>query len=229
MAAGIRLFDGSKWVTVGGDKSRVWDGSKWVSGKSRLWDGSKWISVGLQRYTKEYSAVWSEGFWGPTRGNLSHTHYNSLVRHDRLTQGNYLPYHDSWIGRNGRESGMFGIDIDAFRRDLQGAKIESISVYYHVIHSGYSNGTELVVGTHNCKNWQDVFHESNHAVAKARYYKRDQGQWINLPVWVGNNLRDGLLCGLTTYSNATDLWHYCYCAGVWDGWKKPKIRVTYTK
>lgn len=218
-----------EWIKLGGGNVRVSNGHTWIPPRARIWNGHEWLNLLEERHCDIWEATWSEGYWGPTKGNLAHTHYNSLVRHDRLCQGNYLPYHDSFIGRSGKECGMFGVDIDDMRRKLQGSRIERVEAYFHVLHSGYMNGTQLLVGTHNCRDWQDRFSQSNYAVASARYYRRDQGQWITLPNWVGENLRDGKLCGLTTFADSTDLWHYCYCAGIWDSWKKPKIRITYVK
>lgn len=218
-----------EWIKIGGGNVRVSNGHTWIPPRARIWNGHEWLNLLEERKITTWTATWSEGYWGPSKGNLAHTHYNSLVRHDRLCQGNYLPYHDNFIGRQGREGGMFGVDIDNMRNELQGSRIEKIEVYFHVLHSGYYSGTDLIVGTHNCRDWQDRFSQVNYGVASARYYYRDQGQWITLPNWVGENLRDGKLCGLTTYSDKADLWHYAYVAGIWDNWKKPKIRITYVK
>lgn len=231
MTAGIDLYDGKKWQRLDQRSISMWNGSGWVKGRVRIFDGDKWHDIpGLQKtYTTTWEAVASEGYWGPTRGNLSHSHYNSLVRHDRLCQGNYLPYHDSFIGRSGKESGMFWVDIDNMRNTLQGSRIDKVEVYMHVLHSGMGSGTQLTIGTHNTKTWQDKFSEVNHGVASVRYWGRDQGQWITIPNWVGEAFRDGKLCGFTTFDYNADLWHYCYVAGLWDGWKKPKVRITYVK
>lgn len=218
-----------EWIKLGGGNVRVSNGHNWIPPRARIWTGSEWKNLLEERHVDTWEATASEGYWGPTKGNLAHTYYSSLVRHDRLCQGNYLPYHDSFIGRNGKEGGMFWVDIDNMRNALQGSRIEKVEVYMHVLHSGYRSGTQLTIGTHNTRGWQDRFSQVNYGVASVRYYGQDQGQWITVPTWVGNDLRDGKICGFTTFDNQPDLWHYCYIAGIWDGWKKPKIRITYWK
>lgn len=228
--AGIRLFDGSKWVTVGGDKSRVWDGYKWVSGKSRLWDGYHWQLITGQRKVAVFDAVNSGGYWSEKHGNLSHNHYNSLWKPNYPVQGSYDPYHDRWESGNYSEGGMIYFNDGAIRNELQGAKIEKVEVYLFAVWSGFNNGGQAVIGCHNFRgNWSDKFQEINHGVAKARFYKRNQGQWITLPNWVGDNFRDNKLAGITTKGDGGQLWQYLVYAGSNYGWQKPKLRFTYTK
>lgn len=205
-----------EWIKLGGGNVRVSNGHNWIPPRARIWTGSEWKNLLEDRHVDTWEATASEGYWGPTKGNLAHTHYNSLVRHDRLCQGNYLPYHDSFIGRNGKEGGMFWVDIDNMRNALQGSRIEKVEVYMHVLHSGYRSGTQLTIGTHNTRGWQDRFSQVNYGVASVRYYGQDQGQWITVPTWVGNDLRDGKICGFTTFDNQPDLWHillYCWNMG----------------
>ena len=124
---------------------------------------------------------------------------------------------------------MAGFDDANIRATLAGARIERVELYLHSLHWAYMSGGTAVIGLHNARGWQERFSEVNHGVARVRYYRRDQGQWITLPNWVGDNLRDNLITGITTNADNNSLWQYGIFAGVGDSWKRPKLRITYWK
>ena len=227
-----RIRKGGKWEDV---HPKVYSGGKWVDAHTRVRVNGKWVELEKpkppyvpQVHVGTWWATWSEGYWGWRQNNVAHTHYNSLVEHTRLTQGNYEPFHDQFL-RDGREGGMFGIDDGNLRATLKGANIKKVEVYLHSLHWAYQNGGEAVVGAHNARGWQNQFSEVHHGLAHVRYTARNQGQWITLPTWVGNDLRDNKLAGITVYSDNTNLWQYGYFAGMNDGGLRPRIRITYEK
>lgn len=226
MAKGFRIYNGRDFQKVGSGNVRIWDGGNWQHGKARAWDGHNWINLLEERHVTTWEATNSCGYWGADHGRLSHNHYNSLWKANHPLQGNYRPYHDGF--NNQAEGGMIWFDDGNIRAQLAGARIERVEVFLYAVHSAYYNGGEAVIGTHNARGYRDRFEEANHSVATARFWGRNQGQWITLPNWVGDNFRDNLLSGITTFGNAS-LWQYIVYAGSNDGWKKPKLRITYVK
>lgn len=229
MTAGIDLYDGKKWQRLDQRSISMWNGSGWVKGRVRIFDGDKWHDIpGLQKtYTTTWEATWSEGYWGSDHSNIAHTHYNSLWRHDRLAQGDYQPFHDNF--NKSIEHGMVGFDDANMRSQLAGSTILKTELYLHSLHWAYTSGGLAVIGTHNARGWQEYFSENWHGIIRVNYYKRDQGQWITLPNWVGEYIRDNKVAGITTSADNGSLKEYGIFAGLWDGWKKPKIRITYRK
>ena len=150
MAKGFRIYNGQDFHKVGSGNVRIWDGHNGQNGKARAWDGHNWINLLEERYTTTYTATWSEGYWGADHGNIAHTHYNSLWRHDRLAQGDYQPYHDRF--NRSIEHGMAGFDDSRIRSDLAGARIEKVELYLHSLHWAYMSGGVAVIGLHNARD-----------------------------------------------------------------------------
>ena len=223
MAKGFRIANGSDWQKVGSGNVRIFDGHDWRPGKAHAWDGHNWIDLLEERHCDTFEATWTQGYWswGIAKGR------SALVSGNRPVQGCYRPYHDSYD--RGDEWGMIGFDDAAIRSALAGTNIEKVEVYLHSLHWMYGNGGQCVIGTHNGRGWQSKAWEANHSVAQARFWQRNQGQWITLPNWVGDNFRDNRLSGITVHAGTTNGWYYGYFAGTNDGWMKPKIRFTYTK
>lgn len=223
MAAGIDLYDGHNWVKVGSRNVRMYDGHNWQPGKMRLYDGHNWINALESRHVTTWEATWSQGYWswGAPKGNQGYL----LWKGNHPLQGCYQPFYDRYD--RGNAGGMIGFDDANIRAQLAGARIEKVEFYAYYEHWAYYAGGEAVIGTHNNRGWAGRFWESNHGVARARYYGRHQGQWITLPNWVGDNFRDNKLCGITIHADNNNLWQYGVMAGTNDGWKKPKLRITY--
>ncbi|OUP90880.1 hypothetical protein B5F04_00605 [Limosilactobacillus reuteri] len=217
-----------EWIKLGGGNVRVSNGHTWIPPRARIWNGHEWLNLLEERHVDVFNAVNSGGYWGSDHGNVSHNHFNSLWAPNHPLQGNYRPYHDSF--NNNGQHGMIYFNDQDIRNRLAGAKIEKTELFLYAVHSAYYSGGECVVGTHNFRGgWSDVFQEVNHSIARTRFYGRNQGQWITLPNWVGDNLRDNLITGITTNGENASLWQYIVYAGTNDGWKAPKLRITYWK
>lgn len=225
MGQGIKLWDGSKWVQKN-DAVRIWNGNSWQKAKVKLWtaQGEGFRTVSETRYQKTWEATWTQGYWG---SGASKPNYRLSVA-NRLMQGRYgEPWSQEWEG--GIQGGMMGFDDNDIRNSLSGAAIEKVELYLHSQHWWYYAGGTAIIGCHNARGWQGWFQEINYNVARQRYTTRDQGFWITLPNWVGDNFRDNKLAGITTHANSSDPWYYGYFHGTNDGWKKPKLRITYRK
>lgn len=212
-----------EWIKLGGGNVRVSNGHNWIPPRARIWTGSEWKNLLDDRHvdTWECTGVQSFWSWGAAKG------WSALVRPDRPTQGCYRPYHDSYDW--GDESAQIYFDWGNIQNTLRGAKIEKVEIYMHCLHSMNYNGGQGVFGLHNAPGWQSKYSETNFGVARAWYNRRDQGQWITLPNWVGDNFRDGSVKGITCRAGDTAGVRYLWYAGSADGWKKPKIRITYWK
>ena len=223
MAKGLRIYNGRDFQKVGGGNVRIWDGHDWQHGKARSWDGHNWINLLEERHVTTWDATWTQGYWS---WNESKGHQGYLVWDGNYPlQGSYQPFMDRWD--LGNAHGMIGFDDAGIRNALNGARIERVEVFLFYEHWGYYAGGQAVVGTHNARGWQSRFSEANHGVVRARYYGRHTGQWLTLPNWVGDNFRDNLLSGITLSADGTSLWQYGVAAGTNQGWKKPKLRITY--
>lgn len=217
-----------EWIKLGGGNVRVSNGHTWIPPRARIWDGHNWINCLEEKHVDEFVATNSGGYWGSDHGNVSHNHFNSLWAPNYPLQGNYRPYHDRFS--NNGQHGMIYFNDQDIRNHLAGARIERVELFLYAVHSAYFNGGEAVIGTHNFRGgWSDVFQEVNHGVARARFYGRNTSQWIVLPNWVGDNLRDNLISGITTNGENASLWQYIVFAGTNQGWKAPKLRITYVK
>ena len=221
--AGINLYDGQNWKKVGGSNVRVYDGQNWQNGQMRIYDGQNWSGSLESRHVATWEATWTQGYWswGKAKGNEKYLVWSG----NYPLQGCYQPFYDRYD--KGNAGGMIGFDDGNIRSTLSGARIEKVEVYLHYVHWAYKSGGEAVVGTHNCRGWQEYFWENDHAVCRARYYGRDKGAWLTLPNWVGDNLRDNKLSGITIHADNNNLWQYGVVAGTNCGWKKPKLRITY--
>ena len=219
-----------EWIKLGGGNVRISNGHTWIPPRARIWNGHEWLNLLEERHVDVFNAVNSGGYWSEKHGNISHNHYNSLWAPNHPLQGNYTPHHDYWESRGGSEGGMIYFDDQDIRNHLSGARIEKTEIFLFADHTGYYNGGEYVLGTHNFRgNWSDVFQEVNHGVVRGRFYGRNQGLWITLPNWIGENLRDNKISGITTKGEGQSLWQYIVYAGTAEGWKAPKLRITYVK
>lgn len=217
-----------EWIKLGGGNVRVSNGRDFMPPRARIWDGHNYLNLLEERHIDEFVATNSGGYWGSDHGNVSHNHFNSLWAPNYPLQGNYKPYHDRFS--NNGQHGMIYFNDQDIRNHLAGARIERVELFLYAVHSAYFNGGEAVIGTHNFRGgWTDVFQEVNHGVARARFYGRNTSQWITLPNWVGDNLRDNLISGITTNGENASLWQYIVFAGSNQGWKAPKLRITYVK
>ncbi|MCD5422978.1 hypothetical protein [Limosilactobacillus fermentum] len=226
MAKGFRIYNGRDFQKVGGGNVKIWNGHDWEHGKARSWDGHNWINLLEERHVTTWDATWTQGYWSEWHGHEAKGHQGYLLWDGNyLLEGSYGPYYDHWDW--GNESGMIGFDDGSIRRELSGARIEKVELFLYEVHAGYYAGGQAVIGAHNSRGWQSHFHEINHGIARQRFYGRGNGQWITLPNWVGDNFRDNKLSGLTTYADGTSLWQYLVFAGTNQGWKKPKLRITY--
>lgn len=211
------------WLKIGGGNLRISNGHTWIPPHGRIWNGHEWVGFLDEKHCDTFEATWTQGYWswGAAKGR------SALVSPNRPVQGCYRPYHDSYDW--GDEWGMIGFDDGRIRAALAGSRIEKVEVYLHSLHWMYGNGGQCVIGTHNGRGWQSRAWESNHSVAQARFWQRNQGQWITLPNWVGDNFRDNKLSGITVHAGTTNGFYYGYFAGTADGWMKPKLRFTYVK
>lgn len=206
---------------------------QWVKGKVNFRKNGQWVgeeppkpAYVPSQHTKVWDATWTAGYWswGAAKG------WSAKVSPNKPIQGCYVtdPARAWDQYDRGDEGGMIGFDDGDIRRTLSGARIDRIEVYLYAEHWYYYNGGTAIIGTHNAGGWQSHFSEANHGVVR-RAMGRQQGMWIQLPNWVGDNFKNNLLKGITVKAGTTNHSYYGYFSGTNDGNRKPKLRITYTK
>ena len=224
----VRIRQNNQWKDI---RPKIYHNKKWQEAKTRIRQNGKWVDlvppyVPTQRQTT-WSATWTGGYWSEVHNNVLKP-WTAVWSPDYPVQGSYNPFHDTWDW--GNEGGMIGFDDGNIRWMLSGARIDKVEVYLYSEHWAYQNGGQAVIGTHNHRGGRPGrFSEANHGVARARYTTRKQGQWITLPNWVGDNFKNNLLSGITVKADGTNIFQYGVFARARDGWKAPKLRITYTK
>lgn len=230
-----RIRKGGKWEDI---RPKVYSGGKWVDAHTRVRVNEQWVDLEEpksetkpayvpQKRVATWGATWTGGYWSANIGNR--LKYNTAKWGPVwLSQGVYSPDHDQFD--RGIESGMVGFDDGNIRATLGGAKIVKVELYLHLKHCWYSNGTTAVIGVHNARGGRpSTWWETSHGVARARYYGIESGQWITLPNWVGNDLRDNKITGITTHADNYDHWQYAIFYGT-NAWNiRPQLRITYEK
>lgn len=226
MGRGLKLYNGHGWEDKHAN-ARIYDGNGgWHMAKTRLWDGHNWILVSEERHEKVWNATWTQAYWSSKHGFQAKARGWDWRKYNYLYQGNYSPFTDRWDW--GDQGGMIGFDDGNIRWELSGARIEAVYVYLYAYHWAWYAGGTARIGTHNASGWQSRFQEANGVVAE-RNMRRNEGAWIQLPNWVGDNLRDNKLKGLTTHAHTNNNHYYGYFAGANAGWQAPKLKIVYWK
>lgn len=226
-----RIRKNGKWEDI---RPKVYSGGKWVDAHTRVRVNGKWVELEKpkppyvpQVHVGTWGATWTGGYWSSVHNNA--LKYNTAVWGPSwLSSGCYSPDHDYFDP--GIESGMAGFDDGNIRWVLQGASIEKVELYLYAKHSYFWAGGTAVIGVHNARggrphNWW----ENAHGVARARYSGRGQGQWITLPNWVGNDLRDNKITGITTHADNKNHDQYMIFSGTNEWNNRPQLRITYKK
>ncbi|KRL07942.1 hypothetical protein [Liquorilactobacillus hordei] len=234
MTQGIKMSDGKGgWLDRQG-QAKIWNGSSWIPAKVKLWTASSegWRTVSKTTNIATFDSTWTQSYWGETAWTKSRGLSDSARPRDNkgnnMLQGRFTNPDVRWEGDGGIQGGLMGFNDSAIRNVLQGAEINEVKLYLHSQHWWYTTGGQAVLGTHNFSSWQGRFGFKQLDIARQRYWNRDEGQWITLPNWVGEQLRDNSIKGLVTYNGSADPYYYGYFYGT-DDWRKPKLQIKYTK
>jgi hypothetical protein len=209
----IKRYNGSSWVNV---PIKRFNGSNWVDVDVYKYDGSKWVKLTAQTYEKTWGATWSHSY----RGNRNYEKRPDSRGASGLMQGN--SGEDPW----GTQRSLVGFgDI---RSTIAGAKIESIKLYLKAKHFWYYSGGTAVIGYHNHSSEPNNFSHSKYGQKNQKFSSRTEALWINMPIELGNGIRDGRYKGISLYANSTSKNYY----GEWYGEGssyEPKLKIKYTK
>lgn len=208
--------------------TRIWNGHSWQKAKIRGWDGHRWVMLSEERHVDTWEATGSWSYWSNMINGGAAKGFSALVNPKKfMAAGCYSPNHD--VFDRGDEGSMMWFNDGDIRNKLSGARIESVKVYLCNAHWYYYSGGVARVGTHNERSgWSDRFQEANGLVAQRRM-AYGEGAWIDLPTWVGDNFRDNKLSGLTVRGYDLSHLHYGYYYGAHNGWRSPKLQITYWK
>lgn len=238
MSQGIKMFDGHNWIERKAN-ARIFKNGIWQPAKVYLYTAQNegWRLVSEQTFVSQWDCTWSQSYWGqgadrwgvPSWKPNTAKPVGGETNGNALYQGRFGNPDMAIKGDKGIQRGMFGFNDGDIRKALSGSKIKKVELYVHSHHWWYYAGGELHLGTHNASGWQFKFSEANYNIVSQGYTARDQGRWITLPNWVGDNLRDNKIKGFTTHIESMGLNYYGYMYGSQGGSKKPKLKITYAK
>lgn len=179
------------------------------------WVGAQYTTPPPQTQTKTYDATWSASWYG--FGKRSGT---------RAYQGN------NQLGDGtGNQYGKIGFNDAQIRSDLSGATIDRVELRMSNEHSWNNSGLTARFGSHNnadepagSSSTSGSFNRSSHS------WNKGQTKYVDLPVAIGNELRDNTTKGITTgRTGAGNRSDYGYFRGHnASASQRPRLRITYT-
>ena len=210
--ASLKKWNGWSWEDIGFKK---WNGWSWEKADVFKWNGWSWEKLNEQQYSTTWECNWTQTY---RENGTKRTDY----RKEKICHGKHS---SPW---NIMKS-MIGFDDANMRATLSGARIDRVELYLHNEHWYYGSGGTVGLGYHNSSGKPNNFNSSVDRVKDVKYSSRGQAMWIDMPVALGNGLRDGSYRGVTAYVHSTSYNYYGVFYGVHDGSKKPKLKITYTK
>ncbi|HLU98511.1 MAG TPA: hypothetical protein VKZ89_16895 [Thermobifida alba] len=179
------------------------------------WAGAQYEDPPPEQFTKTYDAVWSASWYG--FGKRSGT---------RLYQG------DTLLGDGtGKQYGKAGFDHATIQSDLAGSTIDRVELRLSNEHSWFSSGLTARIGTHNNAAEPGGSTSTDGAFNRSSYaWNKGETKYVDLPVAVGEDLRDDTAKGITTgRPTAGDRNDYGYFRGYnASSSQRPRLRITYT-
>src|SRR5690606_17946762 len=159
--------------------------------------------------------VWSASWYG--FGKRSGT---------RLYQG------DTLLGDGtGKQYGKAGFDHATIQSDLAGSTIDRVELRLSNEHSWFSSGLTARIRTHNHAAEPGGSTSTDGAFNRSSYaWNKGETKYVDLPVAVGEDLRDDTAKGITTgRPTAGDRNDYGYFRGYnASSSQRPRLRITYT-
>jgi hypothetical protein len=206
----IKRHNGSSFVDINPKK---FNGSSWVDVEVYKYDGSKWVNMTSQKYEKTWTATWTQSYRST---NEKRTDY----RGSSLMQGD--SGEDPWNIQ--RSLCGFG-DI---RTELAGSKINSVQLYLKSKHWWYYAGGTAVIGYHNHASEPTTFSHSKYGAKSQKFDSRDHAIWVEMPIALGEGIRDGVYKGISLYADSTSKNYYGEFHGAGTSYP-PKLKISYTK
>ncbi|MEX3625171.1 hypothetical protein [Viridibacillus arvi] len=193
---------------------KKWNGSAWVEPEVMKWDGSKWVVLNQQKYTTTWDSTWTQTY-------RSTGDKRTDDRGGKLCQG------DSGLDPWGINRSLAG--FGNIKSELSGAVINDVKLYLRSEHWWYYAGGTVVIGYHDHSSVPTKFSVSKSDAKRQKFDSRGQAQWIDMPIALGEGIRDGKYKGISIYINSTNKDYYGIFNGAKDGSYKPKLKITYTK
>lgn len=188
---------------------------QWVRAEAYTRRNGQWANVTSQTYTDTFWASWTQTY---RQTGSRRTDY----RADKLVQG-YYGEAEPW----GLQRSLCGFgDI---KSKLAGARIKKVELYLYAEHWWYYAGGTAVIGYHNHSNEPDYFGHSVYGAKYQRFTSRGQGMWIDMPIALGEGIRDGYYKGISIFADSYSRDYYGVFSGAWDGGNAPRLKITYEK
>lgn len=192
--ARLKVWNGSAWV----DAKAVyyWDGSAWQKKKLKVWNGSVWIDTIQYIYTKQYAPTAYQNFWN--NGRPDNQYPNEHI------QG-------TWDGTSSNiRRALIIFPYSTIAADLAGATIRSVKL--RLMRMNTAHGTSgvgtAVINSHNISSIPSRWTGTGLTQQATAGLYRGEEKWINLPIAVGNGLRDGTIKGLALSTTNTNIAYY---------------------
>ncbi|PEA25811.1 hypothetical protein CN984_12260 [Bacillus cereus] len=188
---------------------------QWVRADAYTRRNGQWVNLTSQVYTDTFWSSWTQTY---RTSGTKRTDY----RADKLVQG-YYGEAEPW----GLQRSLCGFgDIQS---KIAGSRIKKVELYLYAEHWWYYAGGTAVIGYHNHSNEPDRF---GHSVYGAKYQKfsyRGQGMWVDMPISLGEGIRDGYYKGISIFADSYARDYYGVFSGAWDGGNAPRLKITYEK
>lgn len=194
------------------------NGSRWVEYKEPL-------SSSTRTWTSTFGARWSESYDGnnnikPREYTLGRLYQGRYGHHNTIDDIYYDPIY--W----GAQRSLIGFDAKDIQRRLAGTSIEKVELYLKNEHFWYAKGGKASIVSHNFTTKPSKFNYVESVTETS--FRKGQGKWISLPLYIGHELRNGTITGLGLYKNSNDLNYYGYFTGA-NLNHEPVLRVTYRR
>ncbi|PGA05637.1 hypothetical protein [Bacillus mycoides] len=188
---------------------------QWVRAEAYTRRNGQWANVTSQTYADTFWSSWTQTY---RTSGTKRTDY----RADKLVQG-YYGEAEPW----GLQRSLCGFgDIQS---KIAGSRIKKVELYLYAEHWWYYAGGTVVIGYHNHSNEPDRFGHSVYGAKYQRFTSRGQGMWIDMPIALGEGIRDGYYKGISIFADSYSRDYYGVFSGAWDGGVAPRLKITYEK
>lgn len=195
---------------------KVYTAAGWKNAPVSKFNGTKWEKLNGIKEVLTFDSTWTQTY---RQEGTKRTDYRS----EKLCQGKYVT--DPW----GIMRSLCGFNDASIRTALADATILKVELYLYAEHWYYYSGGVAEIGYHNHANKPSTFSHSKSDQAKEKFTARGQGKWIEIPISLGEGLRDNKYKGISIFSNTTNMNYYGVFSGIHDGSNKPKLRITIEK
>lgn len=216
----IKYWSGTGWVELPAGGVKYWTGSGWATATAvKYWSGTGWVT--LWQPSDPQQNIWNA---------LDTQAYEQGPSVKRTDQGDNM-YQGQYLSARGIHGSMMFFDYADMQSVLAGRTITRVRLRMSSDH--WYNGDYSSIlgytrhGVHNTATepatWAETYDYANGTYGHTETWyggyagARDQTKYIDLPIAVGEALRDGTIKGLTINPKSTSYSYYAYFHGADNG------------